>query len=350
MKKYMKTGQQVVLSTLLATFTLFSCNKQESVEPQVSQQAELPKTSESNVSTAFVFDKNGKQILESEWLEQMAQRNLLKRSKVISGKRRVSVAIVEDYADSHRNGYKRVDWIKKKFSESFTNKTVKSSGHYLDGVSFGTAHFGSGVNASNEMDWEADVNYKFEKVGSVRTVRSPWHEVTSVVVRATNTEERVIDSDKIDLANETITRNSSVTKTKTHGIDLGFTIKASLAKIWEVSTNIKYSFSSATATMEGGSISTQYTPKLLSRLVVPKGKKCRLALMKQTVTGSQRYRVKVWFSGYVGGNYERKVDGHYFWATAARRFFDKAHNKYHEVVQEEAYPTYDYILRDCKKL
>jgi len=350
MKSYLKTGRAVALTAMLATLTLFSCNKQENVEPAPNQKA-LDTETIVATSKAFVVGEKGKQIPLEEFKKQVAENAKKARAVVISGKLPVSRELVQAYSNSHRGYTPQLTWIKQKYSDMFIGSTtapnVAGATHRLDGVSFGDHQFGSGPNASKEIGWTTDVNYEFEKVGGVYETRGTWQTVTGVQVQAPSHQSYTIQPG-FELNRITIQESSSVTKTNTHGIDLGFSVEASFAKIYKVTASVNYSFSTSTATMNGGSVSDTYIPRLLYPITVPQGKTCDLVVQKQEVVGHQRYKAKTWFNGLVGGNHDKRIDGHYWWARSARLFFDKAHNKYQELTQNEDYPLFRFALINCR--
>ena len=341
MKSYLKTVRIAAFTAMLATLTLFSCKKQENVEPTPNQEV-LDTETIVGASEAVVVGEKGKQIPLSEFKKQVASNANKSNARVVSGRIPVTRSLVEAYANSHRGSISQLSWIKQKYSDMFGRTTS-----HLDGVSFGEHQFGSGHNASSNQGWIAHVNYRFDKVGGVGTVETPWSNVTFLEISAPSNADLPIQQGG-DFLRATKTEESSLTKTKTHGIDLGFSVEYQFTKLVKLTGSVNYSFSSAVATMTGESNSETIVVRYYGNLVIPRGKTCRLMLQTKEVETYQKYRAKTWFDGYVGGNYSRRVDGAYFWAHAASLFFDKAHNKYQEVTQAETYPGFRYILTNCR--
>ncbi len=347
MKSYLKAGRTVALTALLVSLTLYSCNKQENVDPASKQKA-LDTENVVVTSKAFVVGEKGKQILLSEFKKQVASKANKSNARSTSGRVPVPRELVDQYTINYGGAYNPrtiEDFVKRRFS------SLRPHGihRFLDGVSFGAHQFAAGVNASQSSGWKTYVNYDFKEEGSRYELEGSWQAVNRIQVSAPSHRSITLNaSHRIGMADITVEKSSSVTKTNTHGLDLGLKVGATFAKIYTLEASVNYSFSSSTATMEGKSISVTHKPMLLSDITIPQGKTCDLVLEQQQITGVQRYKVKAWFDGLVGGNYNRRVYGSYFWSCLASRFFREAHDKYQELKQNETYPAFRYVLRNCR--
>lgn len=345
MKSYLKTVRTAAFTAAMASLTLFSCQKQESVTPKTTEAgAEVANTEVSSAS--FTFDNNGKQVLLSDWRKQIAKQSANARTtQVQSGKMPVSRELVEQYQDEYGSSYSNATtYSKARFSSLFGRTTS-----HLDGVSFGQHQFGSGHNASTNVGWSADVNYSFTPYGSEYETQGTWQTVHTQYVSASPSASNTITVGHSPYT-DSYTKNSWLKKTDTHGVDVGFTATIGFTAISNLAFTVNYSFSRARETMNGESQSSSHTPAVMSPLTVPAGYRCQLQLRRQTITRTQKYRVKTWFTGYVGGNYSKRVDGAYFWAKAAGSFFSETNNKYQEAEQSETYPAYMFRLANCSRL
>ncbi|OJJ20449.1 hypothetical protein BKI52_18495 [marine bacterium AO1-C] len=341
MKSYLKTGRVVVFTAILATLTLFSCQKQESVNPQ-NPQVDASKSIE--VSTeAFTFDKDGKQVLETDWNKQIAKKRASARL-VLSGSQAVPRSLVEAYAKEYGGTTNATYWSKERFSQVFGRSMAN-----LDGVSYGPHQFGSGHNASTNVGWSTTVHYRFDTYGNMYSTNGAWATLHSQQVSASNSRPTTIPVGHSPYS-DTYTTRSWIKKTNTHGLELGISFTVGFTALSSMDVSTTYSYTRAIETMNGESATQTHRPAVISPLNVPAGQRCELKLQRRWVTLVQRYKVKNWFTGQVGGNYRKRVNGAYFWACAASSFFSRTQGRSQDAQQEEQYPVYRFVLTNCTSI
>lgn len=332
---------------VFATAAVFaaSCEKED---VKIVPDASLADNSEIVASTQpFYITENGKQLSEDDFNALTANNPQLKNSNVSTGWKWVPRDLVaaRARAEGYHGADGQVDWCKNRFAAVF-GKT-KDRPH---GVSFGNHQFGGGTNASPSSGWYTKVHYKADKKGKVSKPNyTPWESVASQEIRATKRKGKKIPQG-FDLGFIEYKNFSEVTKTNTHGVDIGIYFEIGFESISKVGGSINYSFTNSKSVMKGDEVNKRLTPKVVSDIWVPKGKKCFIHLQERRVSKYQHYKITTWFSGRVGANYIKRVDNHHFWSIPTKNFFYNAHNKFHDAKFYVNYPSYRYVLKNCRKL
>jgi hypothetical protein len=184
-------------------------------------------------------------------------------------------------------------------------------------VSVNDVKLGSGTNPNSGQNWVTE--RRFEGTGS-STAAGPyvsWRPVSGYSARVEeNYSNATKDLGGFVLYNRATTNTSNWNVSVTTGLKIGG--KIGIPFVTEGSVEVSLS---ATAG-GGGSKSTTFTENYRTpHIDVDPGKRVRFVLEERWRPINSLWTVPVKFRGYVGADYGKRVNGHYFWAIPASSYF-----------------------------
>lgn len=178
-------------------------------------------------------------------------------------------------------------------------------GKHPDGIAINSENRFSGINPT--------ITDQYSHFAYIHTA------TPTITILNENTEHTEIVYDHIfyNYSNQTDThtivrsynRGTSTNWSVTESIDVSIGGKVGIPLLTEGSIEISVGVS----TTQGGSQSNTVTDQIRSTITIPPYSKRRILMIEQSSYAKVKYDIPVYTSGYIGANFRRRVNGHYFW-------------------------------------
>lgn len=176
--------------------------------------------------------------------------------------------------------------------------------------------FGEGHNPNNDYSWYTEMRPKPSLASQGGSDLTPFRRVKGTAARS---ERNRGDGRWMELPGEW--RIETTNETNWHVTGSISTEIGGQAGIPFFKTSIKVTIGLEIGT--GGSRSKRITEVIrdVGRIWVPAGKVANWELVERHRNYKSKWEVPLEFEGYVGADYGKKHEGHYFWAVSANKFF-----------------------------
>ncbi|GAA0189409.1 hypothetical protein GCM10009122_49620 [Fulvivirga kasyanovii] len=320
------------LLVLLFGFFLYSCDKEEIIEPDKKSVKDTfldkEKTEEELIAEGYV------PLEETVLLDYEAIKNKLDNEGARTEERKWSYskvtwddlkAIDSRYTDQHFMRYTFKDALNK-------------GGRWPDGVSINDVHLGWGHNPSTKYGWWCYKYFTRKPIGSTEWKNSGWKRVYGVnsITIPNWTSNEILHENTTDYVSISNAKQRNWSIEASASVTVGG--KVGIPLVSEGSVEVTVSLGGS----RGGEITQTITVNPPTGwFKIPPHTDAVLTLAQTTSTATTKYDLPVRVEGWVGGNYGKRVDGHYFWAVNAGRMFKDIHEgrKKYRVTMVERQPS-----------
>ncbi len=299
--------KRIFTLTILAVSLIFnfSCEieNQES-QNETQQVAEHVEQLGKDIQTAFGYTSID-EMQNNGWekLQNLAPNTTTFKSKTAQSQKAAS-NLQERLSFEHLKGLG--------FNEHKLRELVKNKyGRNPDGISVNSENRFSGRNPTITDQYS---RFAYIKTATPKiTILSENTEQTKVIYDHTfyNYSDQVDTHTVVRRYDRGTSTNWSVTESV--GIKIGG--KVGIPLVTEGSIEISVGLSAT----QGGSQSNTVSDEIRSTIVVPARSKRRVVMIEQSSYAKVKYDIPVYTSGYLGANFGKRVNGHYYWFMGVNR-------------------------------